>query len=169
MYDYIIKHTSTLHNTFQFAWTTELDLLNNIAVWTLEEPLIFLYDSTNRKYGIYSLSSVIDQNTGLDPILDYITSNYSQIIQHTGNTLSKRLFRPFWEFYRTLTAMFIEAPLLSMLIIGLPASILSIVCYCLCCLPNETFMDEREFSYEKRQEPMTSDNEQKTTVEKKDD
>jgi hypothetical protein len=99
-------------------------------------------------------------------ILDYITSNYSQIIQHTGNTWTKRLFRPFWEFYRTIIAMFIQAPLLSMLIIGLPSSVLSIVCYCLFCLPNETLMDD---TYERRNEgeddisilPTASDNEQK--------
>ncbi len=60
--------------------------------------------------------------------------------------------------------MFIEAPLLSMLVIGLPSAILSIICYCLCCLPNETFMDERDI----RDDDVGVDQE-KTTIEKKDD
>jgi len=127
--------------------------------------LIFLYDSTQRKYGIYQLSSIIDRNIEIESILNEIISNYSQIIQHTGNTWTKRLIRPFLEFYRTFIAMFIEAPLLSMLIIGLPASILSIVCYCLCCLPNETLMDEIEMPDEQTKE----DDQEKTIIEKKDD
>jgi len=64
--------------------------------------------------------------------------------------------------------MFIEAPLLSMLVIGLPASVLSIVCYCICCLPNETSMDDREIPYEKI-EDEDEEEEEKTTIEKKDD
>jgi len=154
----VTKHSSTLHDTFQFAWTNDLELLSNIAVWTIEEPLFFLYDSLQRKYGIYPL---MGQNIEIESILNDIISNYSEIIHQTGNTWKKRLLRPFWDLYRTLIAMFIEAPLLSMLIIGLPSAILSIVCYCLCCLPNETLMDDTEISYD--------DNEQKTTIEKKDD
>lgn len=74
--------------------------------------------------------------------------------------------------------MFIESPLLSMLIIGLPSAVLSIVCYFICCLPNESLMDEREMPDERiieddnEQNPIEEeeeDNEQKTTVEKKDD
>ena len=68
---------------------------------------------------------MINRNIPIASILDEIISNYSEIIQHTGNTWKKRLLRPFWEFYRTIMAMFVEAPLLSMLIIGLPSSILS--------------------------------------------
>jgi anaerobic C4-dicarboxylate transporter len=60
--------------------------------------------------------------------------------------------------------MFIEAPLLSMLIIGLPSAILSIVCYCLCCLSNEASIEDREILYERMEE---EDGEQKPTIEKK--
>jgi len=104
-----------------------------LAVWTLDEPLIFLYDSVSHKYGIYPLSSMIDSNIQLEPILDYIIKNRTDIIQYSGDTWSKRLFRPFWELYRTIISMFIEAPFISMLIIGIPASVISIICYCLCC------------------------------------
>jgi hypothetical protein len=124
---------------------------------------------------------MIEQNTEIEPILNYVTSNYSQIIRHKGNSLAKRLLRPFWELYRTITAMFIEAPFMSMLIIGLPASVLSIVCYCLCCLPNETLMNDADILYDKRtigenneeedtcDIPTGSDHKQKTTIEKKED
>jgi hypothetical protein len=134
-----------------------------VAVWTVEDPLIFLYDSNQRKYGVYPLSTKLNENIEIETILDEIVSNYSEIIQHTGNNWKKRLLRPFLEFYRTIIAMFIEAPLLSMLVIGLPSALLSIICYCLCCLPNETLMDERDIR------EIDDNQEQKTTVEKKDD
>lgn len=31
IYNYVIKHSSTLHDTFQFAWTNDLEFLNNIG------------------------------------------------------------------------------------------------------------------------------------------
>ncbi|CAF2372932.1 unnamed protein product [Rotaria sp. Silwood2] len=187
IHNYVIKHTSTLHDTFQFAWSNDLDLLSNIAVWTLEGPLLFLYDSIHRTYGIYPLLSTINRNIQIEPILDYVISNHSQIIRQTGNTWTKRLIRPFWEIYRTIMAMFNESPLISMFVIGLPASALSIVCYCLCCLSSETLMNETEIPDEIRKDdesveedeeddahdmstvPTASNDEQKTITEKKED
>lgn len=105
----------------------------SLAVWTLDEPLIFLYDSVIHKYGIYPLSPMIETNFQLEPILDYIVKNYTEIIQHSGDTWPKRIFRPFWELYRTIIAMFTEAPFISLLIIGIPTGVISLICYCLCC------------------------------------
>jgi hypothetical protein len=166
-------------------------------VWKLDEPLIFLYNITLHKYGIYPLSSLINHNIQLEPILDYILSNHSQLIQYAGDSWSKRLARPFWELYQTIVSMFIEAPAISMLIIGVPSSIISIVCYCLCCLPNESAMDgtqgendddddyaERTVQTEPKllenstkpsnahdipTRPIISDDKQKTITDKKDD
>lgn len=158
--NYVNKHSNELHETFQFAWTNDLDLLNNIAVWTLQEPLFLLYDSNQRKYGVIPLTSI----DNIDGILDTIIRDYSKIIKHTSNSWQKRLFRPFWELSRIFSAMFIEAPLLSMLIIGLPSAVLSIVCYCLCCLPNESLYNEQEEILEDK-----LDEQEKPSVEKKDD
>jgi hypothetical protein len=41
--------------------------------------------------------------------------------------------RPFWELYKAILEMFREAPLISLLVFGLPFSVISIVCYFLCC------------------------------------
>jgi hypothetical protein len=122
-----------------------------LAVWTLDEPLIFLYDSILHKYGIYPLSSMIDSNIQLEPILDYIIKNHTEIIQYSGDTWSKRLFRPFWELYRTIISMFIEAPFISMLIIGIPASVISIICYCLCCSSSDNSSTKAKTPKKKRQ------------------
>ena len=106
-------------------------------MWTLDEPLIFLYDSILHKYGIYSLASMLDTNIQLEPILDYIVKNHTHIIQYSGDAWSKRLFRPFWELYRTIVLMFTEAPFISAFIVGIPVSIVSVICYCLCCVSND--------------------------------
>ena len=78
----------------------------------------------------------------LKTMLESVLEHPDDFIQHTGDTWSKRVIRPFWELFRTLQSMFVEAPLVSMLIIGLPASMLSIICYCICCLPNENYVEE---------------------------
>ena len=142
---------------------------SRLAVWTLEEPLFFLYDSNQHQYGLYSLSH---PNRPLEEILDHLLSHSSQIVHYTGDNRWKRFLRPFWELYRTIVAMFIEAPTITMFVIGLPASILSIVCYCLFCLPNESSMDERERYYgeveEVNDESMPNEL-PKSTTDKKDD
>lgn len=167
MRSYAMKHLSTLRDTFQFSWSNDLDLLSNIgkycfsfvtlfllfillAVWTLDEPLIFLYDSVSHKYGIYPLSSMIDSNIQLEPILDYIIKNHTEIIQYSGDTWSKRLFRPFWELYRTIISMFIEAPFISLLIIGIPTTVISIICYCLCCSSSDNSSNKPKNPKKKR-------------------
>ncbi|UJR31041.1 hypothetical protein I4U23_018551 [Adineta vaga] len=150
MRSYIMKHLATLRDTFQFSWSNDLDLLSNIAVWTLDEPLIFLYDSVVHKYGIYPLSAMMDSNIQLEPILDYIINNHTDIIQHSGDTWSKRLFRPFWEIYRTVISMFIEAPFISLLIIGIPTSVISLICYCLCCTSSNDNASNKSKSSKKK-------------------
>ncbi|CAF1508340.1 unnamed protein product [Adineta steineri] len=169
---YVMKHISTLRDTFQFSWSNDLDLLSNIAVWTLDEPLIFLYDSVIHKYGIYPLSSMIDSNIQLEPILDYIIKNSTEIIQYSGDTWPKRIFRPFWELYRTIISMFIEAPFISMLIIGIPASVISLICYCLCCSSSDNSSNKSKNPKKKRKDGQITEqdeDEQQSLNEDEDD
>jgi hypothetical protein len=93
---------------------------------------------------------MIDSNIQFEPILDYIIKNHTDIIQYSGDTWSKRLFRPFWELYRTIISMFIEAPFISMLIIGIPATVISIICYCLCCSSSDNSSNKLKNSKKKR-------------------
>ncbi|CAF1201332.1 unnamed protein product, partial [Didymodactylos carnosus] len=138
---YALSTSKQTRSYIQFCFTTDLDLLSNIAVWTLPEPLIFLYNSSTHYYGYYLLSPK-EQIT--DKHIDHLVENQHEIIIHPGNTFVKRLFRPFWELYRTVVLMFIEAPFISMLVVGLPAAVISIVCYFLCCLPSESSAKEQQ-------------------------
>ena len=93
---------------------------------------------------------MIDSNIQLEPILDYIIKNHTDIIQYSGDTWSKRLFRPFWELYRTIISMFIEAPFISLLIIGIPASVISLICYCLCCSSSDNSTEKNKKTKKKQ-------------------
>lgn len=124
-----------------------------LALWTVDEPLFFLYDTQKHSYGM----------TNIDRNIDDLLEHSSDIILHTGDSWSKRLIRPFWELYRTFISMFIEAPLATMLVTGLPAAMLSIICYCVCCLPNEATVSADHEEYEE------SDDTNKTATDKKDE
>jgi hypothetical protein len=140
-----------------YTFHLTVDLL---AVWTLDEPLIFLYDSVAHKYGIYPLAPMIDSNIQLEPILDYIIKNYTEIIQYSGDAWSKRILRPFWEIYRTIIAMFIEAPFISLLIIGIPTSVISLICYCLCCSSGDNGSDKSKSTKKGRKDGQDDDGQQ---------
>ena len=140
-----------------------------LAVWTLDEPLIFLYDSISHKYGIYPLASMIEQPIQIEPILDYIVKNSSEIIQYSGDTWPKRVFRPFWELYRTIIAMFTEAPFISLLIIGIPTVVISLICYCLCCAPSDNSSSQTKSSRKRRQNGQVEEQDQGSMGEDEED
>ena len=103
---------------------------------------------------------MIDSNIQLEPILDYIIKNHTDIIQYSGDTWPKRVFRPFWELYRTIISMFIEAPFISMLIIGIPAAVISLICYCLCCSSSESSSNKSKNLTKKGKNGQTNEQEQ---------
>jgi hypothetical protein len=51
-----------------------------------------------------------------------------------GRSFLRSIRRPLWEIYRAIIEMFIEAPIISLLIFGFPFGVISIVFYFLCCL-----------------------------------
>jgi hypothetical protein len=114
---------------------------------------------------------MIDSNIQFEPILDYIIKNHTEIIQYSGDTWSKRIFRPFWELYRTIISMFIEAPFISLLIIGIPASVISLICYCLCCSSSETPSNKLKSLKKKRKDGQTNepDEEEQQSIGEEDD
>ncbi|CAF4360835.1 unnamed protein product [Rotaria socialis] len=46
--------------------------------------------------------------------------------------------------------MFMEAPFVSLLIIGIPVSIISLICYCLCCSSSDNSSSKTKNSKKKR-------------------
>lgn len=112
---------------------------------------------------------MIDKSIQLDPILDYIIQNVSDVLQYSGDAWSKRIFRPFWELYRTIIAMFTEAPFISLLIIGIPGSVICLICYCLCCAPSEPPATQRKSSRKQKKNGQNDEQDQASLGEDEED
>lgn len=134
------------HSKFQFGFTENQDLLNGIAIWTLSCPTLFILNSTSYEYSLVDLIDYDDSSllsVDIEKILNDV-ENFNLTV-YGGQGWLRTLRRPLWEIYRAIIEMFIEAPVISMLIFGFPFSVISIVFYFLCCLDSgEDQMDEGE-------------------------
>jgi hypothetical protein len=64
------------HKEFHFGYTENIDLLSNIAIWSLSSPVLFVLNSTNYEY---TLIDVVDQKNRM------IDLNYDQILDDLRN------------------------------------------------------------------------------------
>jgi len=141
------------HNDFQFGYVDNSDLLNGIAIWTLQTPLLFILNTTSYTYSLFDL---IDEKNkavleiDIQEILDDIRLNKIEFIG--GQSYFRTLRRPLWELYRAIIEMFFEAPFLSLLIFGFPFGVISIVFYFLCCVDSNDQEPDDEEDYESNSE-----------------
>lgn len=64
----------------------------------------------------------------------YIILNSTKYFQrYGGNSLLVRIYRSWFEMKTTLAAMWMGNPILTMVLFGLPAGFLSLICYGICC------------------------------------
>ncbi|CAF0717772.1 unnamed protein product [Brachionus calyciflorus] len=122
------------HDDFIFGYSENHDLINGIAIWSLSTPCLFIFNTTSYTYSIvYFLdrdNKVMDFS--IDQILDDIKNNKLEI--YGGRSILRSIRRPLWEIYRAILEMFIEAPIISLFIFGIPFGVISIVFYFLCCM-----------------------------------
>lgn len=48
-----------MSSQFQFGYVDNSDLLSGVAIWTLAQPILFIFNSTSHKY---SLVELLDEN-----------------------------------------------------------------------------------------------------------
>ena len=53
--------------------------------------------------------------------------------RYGGNSWLIRIYRSWFELKTTLSAMWMGNPILTMVLFGLPAGFLSLICYGICC------------------------------------
>lgn len=72
-----------------------------------------------------------------------------------GNSILVRLYRMYFETYKSLTDMWRGNPVLTSVIFGLPLGFLSLICYSICCADIMDAVDEDDddpdASHEKRE------------------
>jgi len=69
------------HKEFHFGYTENIDLLSNIAIWSLSSPVLFILNSTNYEY---TLIDVVDEKNRMidldyDKLLDDLRNNRLQV------------------------------------------------------------------------------------------
>jgi hypothetical protein len=61
------------YREFQFGYTDTTDLLNNVAIWSLEGPLLFVLNSTNYKFSLVYFDRVnLPGNNEIDSVIQDI-------------------------------------------------------------------------------------------------
>uniref|UniRef100_A0A348G611 Protein disulfideisomerase 3 n=1 Tax=Odontomachus monticola TaxID=613454 RepID=A0A348G611_ODOMO len=119
------------HDHFQFGWIANSDLVNSIAMMVLPLPSLIVINTTTNHHHIPE-----DETGKLTP---YMIELFLEQIRdesaprYGGNGWLVRIYRSWFELKTTLTAMWKGNPTLTVLLFGLPAGFLSLICYGTCC------------------------------------
>ncbi|EZA51207.1 Protein disulfide-isomerase TMX3 [Ooceraea biroi] len=119
------------HDHFQFGWIASPDLVNSIAMSVLPLPSLIVINTTTNHHHIPE-----DDTEKLTP---YVIELFLEQIRNEsaprygGNSWLVRIRRSWFELRSTLTSMWKGNPILTMVLFGLPAGFLSLICYGICC------------------------------------
>ncbi|PBC27566.1 Protein disulfide-isomerase [Apis cerana cerana] len=132
MVESIIKNKrEKYHDYFQFGWIASPDLVNSIAMMILPLPSLIVINTTTNHHHIPE-----DETEKLTPhvielFLEQIRNESAP--RYGGNSWLIRIYRSWFELKTTLSAMWMGNPILTMVLFGLPAGFLSLICYGICC------------------------------------
>lgn len=132
MVESIIKNKrEKYHDYFQFGWIASPDLVNSIAMMVLPLPSLIVINTTTNHHHIPE-----DEIEKLTPhvielFLEQIRNESAP--RYGGNSWLIRIYRSWFELKTTLSAMWMGNPILTMVLFGLPAGFLSLICYGICC------------------------------------
>lgn len=130
------------HSQFQFALVTDGEPLNSITVSNVELPALLVYDAKSQYYYIPE-----------QEIKDFTLKEYRQFLldiaqdkipPQGGTGFVQRIKRIGYDFMTTIMTIWATSRWLFLLMFGLPAVIISIVCYSICCV--EPFDEEGAIS-----------------------
>lgn len=142
MIESIIKNNrERYHDHFQFGWIGSPDLVNSIAMMVLPLPSLIVINTTTNHHHIPE-----DEAEKLTPhvielFLEQIRNESAP--RYGGNSWLIRVYRSWFELKSTLAGMWKGNPVLTMVLFGLPAGFLSLICYGICC-PDILDADEEE-------------------------
>jgi hypothetical protein len=67
---------------FQFGFTETSDLLNNIAIWSLQAPILFILNSTDYRYSvIYFNTTKVTDNEDINSIIQNILDKKIEVLK----------------------------------------------------------------------------------------
>ncbi|UYV83636.1 TMX3 [Cordylochernes scorpioides] len=134
------------HKDFVFGYLGTPALANSVAMTVLPVPSLMVVDSHTYQY---HLPEVEDGHRGpptpqavlelLDRILDQTAPAYG------GNTYFYRLYSNYFEIKTSLLTMWQGNPLLTIVLLGMPVGVLSIIIYTSCCAGLMEADDDEEY------------------------
>ncbi|XP_026668058.1 protein disulfide-isomerase TMX3 isoform X8 [Ceratina calcarata] len=129
------------HDHFQFGWTSSHDVVNKIAMTVLPLPSLIVINTTTNHHHLPE-----DEAEKLTP---YVIELFLEQIRNEsaprygGNSLLIRIYRSWFEKKTGLFALWKSDPILTMVLFGLPAGFLSLICYGT-CVPDILDADDDE-------------------------
>ncbi|XP_012274366.1 protein disulfide-isomerase TMX3 isoform X2 [Orussus abietinus] len=140
----IKKKREKYHDHFQFGWIASPDLVNSIATTVVPLPSLIVINTSTSHHHIPE-----DEPGKLTPhviemFLEQIRNESAP--KYGGNGWLVRIYRSWFETKTTLFLMWKGNPILTMVLFGLPAGFLSLICYGICC-PDILDADDDEEEY----------------------
>lgn len=141
---------------FVFGWTNQLDMINSIAIQTIEPiPNYIFINSSTMSFYLYDGQNEGQLESQLTKILDGFVTRQPILIVQGGNTYLNRIKRLSYDGFVAVSLMFESNPILTCILFGLPLTFFSVIIYCSCCsdmLDGRDFDDEEELDEEENSE-----------------
>lgn len=133
---------------FVFGWTNQLDMMNSIAIQTIEPiPNYIFINSSTMNFYLYDGQNENQLESQLTKILDGFVTDLPILQVQGGNTYLNRFKRLGYDGFAAVSMMFESNPILTCILFGLPITFFSVIVYCSCCsdmLDGKDFDDEEE-------------------------
>ncbi|XP_014219999.1 protein disulfide-isomerase TMX3 [Copidosoma floridanum] len=119
------------HDHFQFGWIANPDLVNSIAMMVVPLPSLIVINSTTNHHYIPEDEPEKLTPDVIETFLEQIRSE--SVPKYGGNSFAVRIYRSWFEVRSALASMWYGNPILTLVLFGLPAGFLSLICYNIWC------------------------------------
>ena len=141
------KNRELYHEHFQFGWTGTPDLANSVAMETLSLPNLLVINSTTYQHHLPEDAPLQLTEEAIKIFLDSVLAGEAP--SYGGSSWLVRLSRAVYEGKSALVDMWRGNPVLTALLLGLPAGFLSLIFYSICCADIMDAEEEEEEIHEK--------------------
>uniref|UniRef100_A0A6V7M8C1 Thioredoxin domain-containing protein n=1 Tax=Bracon brevicornis TaxID=1563983 RepID=A0A6V7M8C1_9HYME len=127
----IKKKRAKYHDDFQFGWIANPELVNGIAMMEMSTPSLIVINTTTTHHHIPDDDPSKLTPHAIEMFLEHIKNETAP--RYGGNSIPVQVYRTWFEARSKLSAMWKGNPILTVVLFGLPALFLSLICYGICC------------------------------------
>ncbi|XP_072024727.1 protein disulfide-isomerase TMX3-like isoform X2 [Amphiura filiformis] len=126
--DLALKHREKFHEKFVFGQMEGNDLINDITLTSIEVPSIVVLDPVTYQY--YLADNPVKMTAkSLSSFLHTIENGTAE--GFGGNSIFRKIYRVLYDIVKSVVSMWMEAPILTTVIIGIPTLVIGTMCYCM--------------------------------------